>query len=139
MRLEVDLASELPSHHLDPLLVDRIMTNLLRNALEYAEQGPVRVKAWGYEGNTFVTVEDEGPGVPPEFHELIFRRWHRGTYDQHIAGKGDNLGLGLYFVRMWMELHGGRVEYDTTYHNGARFILCFPKGRESDSQSNTDD
>ncbi len=127
MHLAVDLEPELPSHRLDATLIDRIMTNLVQNAVQYAAQGTVRVRAWADEGGTVVAVEDEGPGVPLEFRELIFQPWHRGKYSQHIAGRGDNLGLGLYFAQKLMELHGGCVEYDDNYSGGARFILAFPK------------
>lgn len=142
MRLVTDLAPALPSHQLDPLLVDRIITNLVRNAVQYAGHGTVGVRAWGVDGHTFVEVQDEGPGVPPEFRERIFEQWHRGAFSQSIAGRPGNLGLGLYFVRKMMELHGGRAEYDNSYSGGAGFLLTFPKlegGHEDDSSRGVDD
>jgi signal transduction histidine kinase len=144
MQLVTDLALVLPSHRLDPVLVDTIIKNLVRNALQYAWRGGiVRVRAWTTdEGYTFVAVEDEGPGVLPEFRELIFESWHRGPFSPGIAGRPGNLGLGLFFVRKLMELHGGRAEYDNSYSGGARFLLTFPRlegGHEDDSPRDVDD
>lgn len=126
MQLVIELAPRLPAHRLDAVLVEQIMTNLVRNSKQYAKEGPILVRARGEAGNTIITVEDHGPGVPPEFQNLIFQPWHRGKHSQNIAGSGHNLGLGLYFVCKLMELHGGRVEYDASYLDGARFRLVFP-------------
>lgn len=142
MQLVTDFAPVLPSHQLDPLLVDRIITNLVRNAVQYAGHGTVLVRAWSVDGRTLVEIQDEGPGVPPEFRERIFEQWHRGAFSQSIAGRPGNLGLGLYFVRKMMELHGGRAEYDDSYSGGACFRLTFPRlegGDEDDSARRVDD
>jgi len=119
------------------MLVDRIITNLVRNAVQYAGSGSVRVRAWSVDGYTFVEVQDEGPGVLPEFRERIFEQWHRGVFSQSIAGRPGNLGLGLYFVCKMMELHGGRAEYDDSYSGGACFRLTFPRleGGDGDDSS----
>jgi len=142
MRLETDLSPTLPSHRLDSTLVEHIITNLVQNAVQYARRGAVRVRAWGDDGRTLVGVEDEGPGVPPEFRDRIFEQWHRGPFSRGIAGRPGNLGLGLYFVRKVMELHGGLAEYDETYSDGARFLLVFPKlegGYKDDASGGLDD
>ncbi|MCG3209265.1 MAG: Adaptive-response sensory-kinase SasA [Anaerolineae bacterium] len=142
MQLMTDLASALPSHRLDPLLVDRVITNLVRNAVQYAGHGAIYVRARAVDGCTLVEVEDEGDGVPVDFRERIFEQWHRGPFSRGLAGRPGNLGLGLYFVRKMMELHDGRAEYDDGYSGGARFILTFPRlegGYEDDSPRSIDD
>jgi signal transduction histidine kinase len=133
MRMVTEIPSVLPKHRIDPYIITQIMENLIRNAIQYGKYGTVAVRAIEKGGKTEICVEDEGPGVAAEYADRIFEKWHRGSLSKSLATKTGNLGLGLYFVRQMMELLGGRVFYDKSYTNGARFVLIFPalEGGES--------
>lgn len=78
-------------------------------------------------GHVWITIEDNGPGVPPEERELIFERFARGA----VAGRrssSDGAGLGLSLVDEHLRLHGGRVWVEDRLDGepGARFVLQLP-------------
>lgn len=98
----------------DRRLIERVLQNLLQNALRYGAS-PIRLDATVSDDTATFIVADAGPGVPPEHVERIFQMF--GT-----LSKGKGTGLGLAFVRMAVEAHGGRVEVD-----GARFTLTLPR------------
>jgi signal transduction histidine kinase len=101
----------------DRLVVERVLTNLLLNALNHGEP-PVVVRAEKADRYLRVAVEDAGPGVPPEFVPRLFERFERG-----IDGQGT--GLGLAIAKAYAQAHGG----DLVYHpngGGARFELVLP-------------
>lgn len=97
----------------DRRLVERVLLNLLQNALRYGAS-PITLFAEVDESGARFVVDDAGPGVPPDQVERIFEMF--GT-----LSKGKGTGLGLAFVRMAVEAHGGRVEVE-----GARFALTLP-------------
>jgi signal transduction histidine kinase len=98
----------------DPVAFDRVVGNLLVNALQYGLP-PVVVR----NGDSAVTVEDVGPGVPPEFVPHLFDRFTRGDdVPRTVAGAG----LGLAIAREFAEAVGGRLEYEHTAR-GARFLF----------------
>jgi signal transduction histidine kinase/ligand-binding sensor domain-containing protein/AraC-like DNA-binding protein len=115
---------------LDPELVDRLFSNLVVNALRHTPEGghielaiqlprdpdqPVRV-----------TVQDDGPGVPPELVPRVFERFAQGSGSRE-AGGGAGLGLAMVWQIAW--LHGGRVGLDTPVEGqGAHFWVELPRG-----------
>ena len=102
----LDVAGDGVSVTADPLLVDRILDNLIENSSRHAaSQVRVEVAADGRSGR--LTVADDGPGFPPEFLPTAFDRFSRA--DAH-RGRGDGgSGLGLAIVASIVEGHGGRV------------------------------
>lgn len=91
----------------DPTALRRILSNLLVNAVAYADDGPVRIDVSGRPGHVTVTVTDPGPGIPPEEVERIFVPFYRGAGDRVIATRGT--GLGLTIARRLAELMGGSL------------------------------
>lgn len=108
----------------------RVFTNLIDNALTFSPQGgTVRLtvrRAGGARGRLLVTVEDEGPGIPPEALETIFQRF----YTQRPAGAafGTHSGLGLAIVRQIVSAHGGTIHAENRHPegSGARFVVELP-------------
>jgi len=99
------------------LLVD----NLLENAARHGGE-KVRVELAPVADQVAFTVEDDGPGVPPEDRERIFDRFARGA-----RATGPGSGLGLALVKQQAELHGGSVEVDGSPLGGARFAVSLPR------------
>jgi signal transduction histidine kinase len=108
----------------DERRVERILANLVENALHYAG-GPRRVAIQAGDGVTLVAVEDHGPGVPEEDRDRIFDRFARGEAGQAPeAPKGTGLGLAL--VAEHARLHGGRAWVEARVGGGARFVVALP-------------
>jgi two-component system sensor histidine kinase PrrB len=96
-----------------------VADNLVENALRHGGPGAcVRVGVQAAEGGVALSVDDDGPGVPPAEHEQIFARFGRGRG----AWPGGS-GLGLSIVAQQAELHGGRVDVGASPCGGARFVV----------------
>lgn len=120
--VEVQIASELEAP-LDPTAFDRIVSNLVANALRYGRM-PVRIAAEQSDRHLRVRVEDHGPGVSPEFVPQLFERFTRSEN----AARGGGSGLGLSIARAYARAHGG----DLLYHDGeqgACFEIVLPIAR----------
>jgi signal transduction histidine kinase len=106
----------------DPQAFDRIVSNLLTNALRHGAP-PVSVSALRTNGELWVTVEDRGRGVAREFVGSLFERFTRGTTD---ASEG--AGLGLSIAQSYARAHGGSLRYQPAEPHGAAFRLVLPAG-----------
>ena len=99
----------------------RMALNLIENAIRHTPAGThVRAAVVARNGDIVLTVEDDGPGVPPELRARVFERFVRGGGD-----RGASAGLGLSIVRAVAESHGGNVALEEA-HPGARFVVRLP-------------
>jgi len=106
----------------------RLALNLMENAICHTPRGThVRASVERVEGVVRLTVEDDGPGIPPELRERVFERFVRGSGD-----RGGSSGLGLSIVHAVTEAHGGTVTIHSPTTNGAsrprgtRFEVTLP-------------
>jgi hypothetical protein len=100
----------------------RMTLNLMENALRHTPAGTrVRARVVANDDEVVLTVQDNGPGVPPELRERIFERFVRGDGD-----RGSSSGLGLSIVRAVAESHGGKVTVEDATP-GARFVVRLPR------------
>ena len=99
----------------DPVAFDRIVTNLVTNALRYGE-APVIVRAEQRDRHFRVTVEDRGPGVAPEFVPDLFERF---TRSEPSRGRPVGSGLGLAIARSYARAHRGELLYEQANPRGA--------------------
>jgi signal transduction histidine kinase len=106
----------------DPTAFDRIVSNLVVNALRYGAE-PVTVTAERSDRHFRLAVEDSGPGVPPEFVPDLFERFTRSEESRHRAGGS---GLGLAIARSYAQAHRGDLLYEQAQPHGARFKLVLP-------------
>jgi len=93
-----------------------VLTNLLRNAIQYTERGSVRV---GYAARR-LTVTDSGHGIEKEHLPQVFERFFRA------AGSANGLGLGLSIVQRICDHYGWRIEVDSAPAKGSTFSIAFP-------------
>jgi two-component system sensor histidine kinase MtrB len=122
--VELDIPDDLAAI-VDPLVLERVISNLLANAVRYGAP-PIRIVAQTRDRHLRVAVEDAGPGVPEELEGKIFDRFARGG-----GGGGDSdsgHGLGLAIARAYAQAHGGDLVYDHR-PSGARFELVIPQER----------
>lgn len=124
LRFEVDLPLDLHHVRADVDHLAQALFNLLDNAGRHATRW-VRVSARSWEGRVRLTVEDDGPGVPPERAEEIFLPYAQLTRAVGPGYKGT--GLGLAICREIAELSSGRVWLDPSAVSGARFHLELPR------------
>ena len=122
-RIVEDLGST--SLHLigDSNLLFQVFSNLLSNAVKYSPSvALITVTAHCDGSRIVVTVADQGIGIPEPECERVFERYYRGSNANGITGTG----VGLYFVKMVVELHGGSVEVESRDGQGSRFTVSLP-------------
>ena len=120
----IALRTEPANAEVDAPKVERIVDNLISNALRHTPSGTeitVRVER-GSDG-VVIAVDDRGPGVAREDREAIFEAFHRGARNDHVAGTG----IGLSLVAQFTALHGGRAWVQANPGGGASFRVLLPE------------
>jgi signal transduction histidine kinase len=119
--VNVEMPSELETK-VDPHAFDRIVSNLIVNALRYGEP-PVTVSAQQTDRHFRLIVEDRGAGVAPEFVPDLFERFTRAEHPTRWTG---GTGLGLAIARSYARAHSGDLLYEPAHPRGARFQFVLP-------------
>jgi len=109
---------------IDPLLITRVISNLIENAIKYAGDGcQVLVKSWDDPEWVYIEIIDNGIGIDLNDREHIFDKFYRVKNDASHSIKGT--GLGLYLVKYFVELHHGKVNLESEIGKGTKFTLQF--------------
>ncbi len=121
----LSLPDGLPLVTVDEEKIDRVVANLIDNAIKFTpKDGQISVAAERREGYIWVSVANSGPSIPPEDHERIFNRFTQ-VNDAHYRRRGS--GLGLAFCRLVVAAHKGRIWVEPGYGGeGNRFIFSLP-------------
>jgi PAS domain S-box-containing protein len=130
-RVEVIPAPGGPLVSVDRDRIERVLMNLLQNALKYsAPEAPVRIEVREDAREMVIAVIDRGVGIPA--HELpeIFQRFVRAREAQ---ARSDGFGLGLYIARLIVEAHGGRVWAESVVGTGSRIGFALPLDAGTDA------
>jgi signal transduction histidine kinase len=123
--LELEADPELPACNTDASRVEQILVNLIGNAIQHcAAGGVVRLQVSAQDGLVTYTVDNDGPGVPPEEVERIF-----DIYVSKKEGDAQGVGLGLPLSRRLARLLGGELRAVPLPHRG-RFVLALPAAPE---------
>lgn len=124
IRLESDVPPTLPPAWADAGLIERVLQNLIGNALKFTPaDGVVRVTAnldAAERRRLYISVCDDGPGIPPAIQERLFQKFVSGKHESRGSG------LGLAFCRMVIEAHGERIWVEDTSENGTTFTFTLP-------------
>ena len=121
-QLKIEASSAVPVR-IDAQLIERVVDNLVGNALKYTpHESAVTVRVRATDEVAELAVEDRGPGIPAPERERIFQRFFRGT----TAGGTEGLGLGLALVGEVARWHGGSVVVEEAEGGGARFRFILP-------------
>jgi two-component system sensor histidine kinase ResE len=102
----------------------RVLTNLLSNAIRYTPDGYVKVSTFADDGGVWVEVKDSGIGIDEEDFPHIFERFYRGQKVSQSKIMGS--GLGLAIIKEIVELHEGRIDWNSTSGEGSTFRVWFP-------------
>ncbi len=126
VRLTADLPPDC-SIEVDRLQIERMITNLLSNALKFTPEGGA-VKMYLQAQPEFIEliVEDNGRGIPSEFLPHIFDRFYRVPGQGTAPTPEQGLGLGLSFVAWIVKAHNGKIEVESTPGKGTRFLIRLP-------------
>ena len=104
----IDVADDAPVFNADKPLLKRVLGNLVSNALTHSANAvTLHFSARRDNDGVLFTVQDNGPGIPPEYHEVIFRKFER-VKNANIP-RTRSSGLGLAFCKLVVEAHGGRI------------------------------
>ena len=106
----------------DPVQLGELLDNLLDNALRYTPVGGAVTVRCGFElGQPYLSVEDNGPGIPESAHAKVFERFYR-VHDT----PGDGAGLGLAIVKEVVQRHRGALRIESPDGQGTRIVIRFP-------------
>ncbi|HEX5877221.1 MAG TPA: HAMP domain-containing sensor histidine kinase [Actinomycetota bacterium] len=122
--LEVDRSQGQPLVAADPRRLDRVFSNLVKNAIEHTVEGGVRIWVGRRARDVVVTVADEGEGIPAEDLPHIFERFYRA--DVHRARTLGGTGLGLAIALENVNLHRGSIDVQSEVGQGSTFTVTLP-------------
>jgi two-component system sensor histidine kinase KdpD len=127
-RILRDFAPELSLLELDPVLLEQALLNILANAAAYSpDDAPIDVAVHEDHDHVLVSIEDAGPGIPPDQLQRVFDKFRRLA----SGDGGTGVGLGLSIAKGFVEAMGGRIAAASPIADGhgTRFLVALPKGR----------
>jgi two-component system sensor histidine kinase KdpD len=123
--VEVDVPTDLPEVQADPGLLDRVVANVVQNALRYSPEGiPVRVAGSAHGEVVELRVIDLGPGIPPAEREQAFAPFQRR--DDLSTSVTPGVGLGLAIARGFTDAMGGSLMMEDTPGGGLTVVISLP-------------
>jgi signal transduction histidine kinase len=128
LRLSVDCPPLAESVYVDREAWERIVSNLLSNALKFTPVGVINVRVPHELGCAVLTVQDTGIGIASEDLDSIFARFYRAADPRARTAEGTGIGLAL--VRELVRIHGGSITAKSTPGVGTRMVVTIPLGRE---------
>ena len=130
--LHSTIEPNLPAISIDAVQMERVIANLLGNAIKFTPAGGrVRLSARRQRETLVLSVSDDGPGIPPEEIPHLAKRHFRGARSRGVDGSG----LGLFIVRAVVEAHGGALRIASGIGGGTTITVTLPLDRPSDAQA----
>ena len=127
VRLVGTVEPALPAVRFDPARIQRVLDNLVGNAIRHSPAGGVvEIRGVASGDQVRVLVHDTGDGIPPSEQERVFERFYRG--ERSRARNGAGAGLGLTIARGIVSAHGGRIWVESAPGAGATFVFTLPRG-----------
>jgi signal transduction histidine kinase len=109
--------------------LDRMLNNLVSNAVKYTEKGEVRLSLERIDGTARIVVNDTGIGIPEDALPELFQEFFRAKNARQVEESGT--GLGLSIVRDLVERYGGQIEVESMVDRGTTFTLTLPLAETS--------
>lgn len=116
-------SENLPAGMLDEDKFEQIMTNLIDNAAKYSEK-EVNISTSVFNNNILIKVQDYGVGIKEEDYSKLFQKF--GRLENHLTGKTQGNGLGLYITKQLVEKMHGKISFKSKYNEGTTFEIEFP-------------
>lgn len=126
VKIELQIPDSMFIVRCDKHLVQQVMYNLLSNAVKFVEpvSGRIKVILQTVEDEVQVSVVDNGPGIAPSLHELIFDKFFQAR--NQTLKKPQGSGLGLAICKKIIEMHNGQIWVESEENSGSRFIFTLP-------------
>lgn len=132
-QVELQLPADLPLLHIDAVLMERVLSNLLENAAKYSPAGSrIRLSAQMQDECAEICVDDNGPGFAAGRESELFELFERGVSEGTVSG----MGIGLAICKTIVEAHGGSIDATRVPPatdagealRGARVVIRLPRG-----------
>ena len=121
----VEVTDDTPVFEGDKALLKRVLSNLIQNAVTHSAQAVrIELSARRDGDGVLFTVADNGPGIPPQYHEVIFRKFERVKTPG--VPRTRSSGLGLAFCKLVVDAHGGRIWVQSAEGQGSAFHIALP-------------
>jgi signal transduction histidine kinase len=125
--------SPLPRPCLDALMIDRVIGNVVSNAVKYTTHGNIHITGMKEDGYVVITVTDTGLGIPKDSLSRIFECGYR--VPGKAAAIAEGTGVGLSNVKELILAMGGRIEVTSEFGKGSTFIMWFPVPPEEEARA----
>lgn len=122
--LELTAETEVDRLPADPKLLQRVIMNLVSNAVKFTDKGFVRIRAVQDEKAYYLSVQDSGIGISAQDIKGLFQKYHQ------IRSDRPGYGLGLFISRQIVQAHGGSLDVTSEPGKGSTFTVCLPKERK---------
>jgi two-component system, OmpR family, sensor histidine kinase KdpD len=122
-RVDVDLAADLEPIEVDGVQIERVLVNLIDNALKFSPDAPVELVGEQLNGEAVIRVVDHGPGLSEAELKSVFEPFEQGR----VPSRGS--GLGLAIAKGFAQANGARLAAEPSRNGGASFVLSFPPQR----------
>ncbi|MBW6515255.1 MAG: HAMP domain-containing protein [Candidatus Cloacimonetes bacterium] len=124
MKLQLELANNLPSIKGDEFRIEQLLVNLLENSLQHTEEGFIIIRTYKDDRFIVLEIDDTGVGIPAEHRDRIFERFY--VVDKSRSKKYGGTGLGLAIVKHIALLHNGSVALKQKDSKGSCFVVKLP-------------
>lgn len=114
----------LPLIETDKSLIEKVIVNILRNAIKFTTEGSIEFGYYRENNNLVFYVKDTGCGIPSDRHDAIFERFVQS--DLSITRKHEGSGLGLAIAKAYIELLGGKIWMESEINKGSIFYFSIP-------------
>lgn len=132
-KVETSIPEDLPLLHLDPVLFEQVLLNLIENATKYSPEGsPISLRATVDQRLVIIEVADRGPGIPPGAEQRLFEKFYRGA-GASIRG----VGLGLAICKAIVDIHDGTIRAENRPGGGSLFHISLPLPVEVPASANS--
>ena len=136
-RATIKIDDDTPVFHADKALLKRVFSNLIQNAVSHSSRAvELSISAKRSGDAILFTVADNGPGIPPEYHEVIFRKFGQ-VASGAITPRVRSSGLGLTFCKLVVDLHGGMIWLKSREGEGSVFYVQLPLTAQSEQDQAT--
>lgn len=126
VRLSGHVAPEVGVVTISPQHIQRVLNNLVSNALAHTQQGEVNLRAFRDAGQICIEVRDSGEGIAPEDVPQVFDRFYRGERARTRNGNAKGMGLGLAIAKALIEAHGGDIGLQSEIGRGTTVLIRLP-------------
>src|SRR5438094_1535149 len=124
LAFSVQVPPDLPPGHGDERRLTQVLLNLVGNAIKFADNGEVAIKASNVNGSFQVTVRDTGPGISAADQAKLFQEFQQA--DNSVTRKKGGTGLGLAISKRIIEMHGGKIWIESVPGHGSTFAFSLP-------------